>query len=124
MRLTIKIIAICLVAVSLILAACAEKKAGTEIQIIDHNLSMHKFGGDVLQSKATVEGKAKNVSNLRLSSAYISVNFYDKDGNLLQTASTSKQNWETGEIWQFNIQFISPDAWKTVRYDISASTKQ
>ena len=32
MRLTIKIIAICLVAVSLILAACAEKKAGTEIR--------------------------------------------------------------------------------------------
>jgi predicted small secreted protein len=124
MRLTIKVIAICLVVASLILAACAEKKAGNEIQIIDHNLSIHKFGGDVLQSIAAVDGNAKNISNLTLNSAYINVNFYDKDGNLLQTASTSKQNWATGEIWHFNIQFTSPDAWKTVRYDISASTNQ
>ncbi len=123
--LAIKVIAITLVLVSAIcMAACAEKNAGNEIQIIDHNLSIHKFGGDVLQSTATVDGKAKNIGNSTISSASISVNFYDKDGNLLQTASAIKQNWETGEIWHFNVQFTSPDAWKTVRYDVSVSSTQ
>lgn len=108
------------------LFACAEKNAGKEpqIQIIDHNLSIHKFGGDVLQSIATIDGRANNISNFTISSASIVVNFYDKDGNLLHTASTIKQNLAAGEIWQFNISFTSPDAWKSVRYDISVSTKQ
>jgi len=32
--------------------ACVEKKVDKEpeIQIIDHNLSLHKFGGDILQA--------------------------------------------------------------------------
>lgn len=42
------------------------------------------------------------------------VNFYDKDGNLLNTVSATKQNLEAGEIWQFNIRFTSPDAWENV----------
>ena len=127
MRPVIKVLAIVLVmALILCSVACTEKKEDTppQIQIIDHDLTIHEFGGDVLKSIAAVEGRAKNTSNLMLNSVYISVNFYDKDGNLLQTASSSKQNWEAGEIWNFNVQFTSPDAWKTVRYDISVSTEQ
>jgi hypothetical protein len=125
MRLAIRVTIICLIATSLIcLAACAGEKAGNEIQIIEHKLSIHEFGGDVLQSIAAIDGKAKNTSNLTLSSASIIVNFYDKDSNLLHTASTMKQNLATGEIWHFNIKFTDPDAWKTVHYDISTSTNQ
>ena len=123
MRLAIKVTAICLIIASLIYsAACTDRKAGTEIQIIDHNLSIHEFGGDVLQSIAAVDGKAKNITNLTLSSVSVKINFYDKNGNLLNTASTIEQNWEAGEIRHFNIKFTSPDAWKTMRYDISTST--
>jgi len=123
MKLVIEAIAIVLVmAFVSCSAASPDKNVNTEqqVQIIEHNLSIHEFGGGVLQSIATVDGKAKNISNLKISSSSISINFYDKDGNLLHTASTIKQNWGKDEIWHFIVQFNSPDAWKTVRYDISA----
>lgn len=124
MRLATRVI-ICLIATSLICpAACVGEKADNEIQIIEHTLSTHEFGGDVLQSIAAVDGKAKNTSNLTLSSASIIVNFYDKDNNLLQTASTMKQNLVPDEIWHFSIKFTGPDAWKTVHYDISISVNR
>jgi len=125
MKLASRVIIICLIATSLIcLSACVGEKAGNEIQIIEHTLSIHEFRGDVLQSIASVDGKAKNTSILTLSSASIIVNFYDKDNNFLQTASTMKQNLVPGEIWHFNIKFTGPDAWKTVHYDISTSVNR
>ena len=90
-----------------------------QLQITEHRLSVHKFGGDVLQSTAAIDGNAKNSGNVTLSSVTISVTFYDKDNNILQKASTSKQNMAVGEIWHFEVRFTSPDAWKSVRYDIN-----
>ena len=122
---TIRIIAVFLaVLASSCLFACAEKEADNEsqIQILDHNLNMHKFGGDVLQSVASADGRVKNTSDSTAGSVSIAVKFYDKDGNLLYTGTNTKQNLEANGIWIFNVQFIGPDAWKTVRYDISIST--
>lgn len=127
MRLATKFIAVFLaIAFSTFFVACAEKQANNEpqIQIIEHNLSMHKFGGDVLQSQASVTGKAKNIGNSTISSASISANFFDKDGNLLHTSSAKTQNLKAGEIWLFDVRFNSPDAWKTIRYDIAVNTQQ
>ncbi len=109
----------------IILSACAEKKVGTQPQLtlIEHNLISRNFG-DVLKSIVAVDGRAQNTGDVPLNTASITVNFYDKDGNRLHTASAVKNNLEAGEIWYFNIQFTSPDAWKTVRYDISVDTKK
>jgi hypothetical protein len=126
MRLALRITILILIAIAVIsLLSCAEKKVEkeTEIQIIDHNLSMHNFTGDVLKSIATVNGRAKNISNTTIGTASITVNFYDKDGNRLNTTSTEKQNLGSGELWIFNVQFNSSDAWKTVRYDIAANAR-
>ena len=57
--------------------ACTETKT-EELQILSHNMTVHKFSGDVLQSTAVITGKAKNISNYPLESALITINFYDK----------------------------------------------
>lgn len=98
-----------------------EVATSQQIRIVEHNLSIHKFGGDVLQSLATVEGKAENISKNMINRVSITVFFYDKNNNLLQTASTMKESWPSGEIWSFTVKFNSPDAWKTTRYTISTS---
>ena len=102
--------------------ACTETKS-EELQILSHNITVHKFSGDVLQSTAVVTGKAKNISNSPLESALITVNFYDKSDNLIATSSTTKHNLGTGEVWNFGVETKGPDAWKIANYDISGSTK-
>src|SRR4030042_371174 len=126
MKLATKFIAVFLaIAFTTFFVSCAAKQVDneTQIQILEHNLSIHKFGGDVLQSQASIDGKAKNTGSSTISSASISANFFDKDGNLLHTSSATAQNLKPGEIWLFNIRFNSPDAWKTVRYDIAVNTQ-
>ena len=104
-------------------AAEPEISSTPQIRIIEDNLSTHKFGGDVLQSLATVAGKAENTTNNVINQASITISFYDKNKTLLYTASTTKQNWSPGEIWYFTVKFNSPDAWKTTSYSISTSTE-
>ena len=127
MRLALKFIAVFLaISFSTFFVACAEKQVDNEpqIQILEHNLSMLEFSGDVLKSLASINGKAKNIGNSTISSASIVVNFFDKDGNLLHTSSAKTQDLKAGEIWLFDVRFNSPDAWKTVRYDIAVNTQQ
>lgn len=107
------------------LSACtrnSEVTTSPQIRIVEHNLSIHKFGGDVLQNLATVEGKAENTSKNMINHISIIVSFYDKNNSLLQTASTIKEGWTPGEIWNFTVKITSQDAWKTTRYTISTST--
>ena len=107
----------------LFLCACTQNRTETisELQIINHELTMHSFTGDVLKSVAAIDGRVKNISKAPISSALITVNFFDKEGNRLNTRSVIQQNFQPEEIRIFNVQFNSPDAWKTVRYDISVS---
>ena len=93
------------------------------LQIFDDNLMVHKFGGDVLQSTASVTGKARNIGSSTINFASISVSFYDKDGKLVNVSTAEAQNLEVGETWNFNVQCSGPDMWKIVNYDITVSTK-
>ncbi len=122
-KVQIAIVILIISGISSIVSCTSKPEAGNlqQISIVEHNLSIHKFGGDVLQSLASVDGKAKNISHNIIKQASISISFFDSNGNLLQTASTIKQNWQPQEIWDFTIKFSSPDAWKTTRYTISSS---
>ena len=106
------------------LCACTQKAADNQpqLQIVEHAMSFHNFG-DVLKSIVAVDGKARNIGSTTIGDASITVNFYDKDNNLLYTTSAAKKDLAVDELWYFNIRFVSPDAWKTVRYDISATAK-
>src|SRR4030042_272531 len=97
--------------------------SGGEVKILSHSMTVHEFSGGAPQSTAVVIGRAQNVSNVTVSSAMIAVNFYDKNKSLLATASAAKQNLQPGEVWDFNVKTVGPDAWKIISYDIAASTK-
>jgi hypothetical protein len=111
-----------------IFVGCATSETGGEasageLKILSHSMTVHEFTGGAPQSTAVVRGRAQNVSNVTISFAMIAVNFYDKNKNLLATASAAKQNLRPGEVWDFNVKTVGPDAWKIVGYDIAASTK-
>jgi len=111
-------------------AGCAEMSTdganlvGEELQILSHSMTTHQFTGSMPESTAVVKGRAQNISNSTINFASIAVNYYDKGGNLIGTASGVKQNLSSGEVWDFNIKLAGPDAWKSVDYDIAASASE
>jgi len=111
-------------------AGCAEMPTdgtnlvGEELQILSHSMTTHQFTGSMPESTAVVKGRAQNVAGHTLGSASIMVDFYDKHGNLIGTASGVKQNLGSGEVWDFNVKLAGPDAWKSVDYDIAASASE
>ena len=94
-----------------------------ELKILSHSMTVHEFTGGAPQSTAVVIGRAQNVSNVTVNFATIAVNFYDKNKNLIATASAVKQNLQPNEVWDFNVKTVGPDAWKSISYDIAASTE-
>jgi hypothetical protein len=126
MKRRVRIFAVALM-LSLLVGAFGCAGSGTpevgELKILSHSMTVHEFTGGAPQSTAVVRGRAQNVSNVTISFAMIAVNFYDKNKNLLATASAAKQNLQPGEVWDFSVQTVGPDAWKIVSYDIAASTK-
>jgi hypothetical protein len=120
-----RIIAITLVLPLLIAYfGCANQgELSGELKILSHSMTVHEFTAGAPQSTAVVLGRAQNVGNATIGSAMIAVNFYDKNKKLIATASAVKQNMQPGEVWDFNVKTIGPDAWKIVSYDIAASMK-
>ena len=106
------------------LVGCAKQgELSGKLKILSHSMTVHEFTGGAPQSTAVVRGRAQNVGSATIGSAMIAVNFYDKNKNLIATASAVKQNLQPGEVWDFSVQTIGPDVWKIVSYDIAASTK-
>jgi hypothetical protein len=120
-----RIIAITLVLPLLIAYfGCANQgELSGELKILSHSMTVHEFTAGAPQSTAVVLGRAQNVGNATIGSAMIAVNFYDKNKKLIATASAVKQNMQPGEVWDFNVKTVGPDAWKIVSYDIAASMK-
>jgi len=125
----VRIVAVALMLVLPVsLVGCAETHEqggslpGGELQILSHSMTTHRFTESMPESTAVVKGRAQNVSSFTINVATIAVDFYDKDGNLIDTASASRQGLGPGEVWDFNVKFIGPDSWKSVDYDIAAST--
>lgn len=108
----------------MVLVGCAKPQAPAgELRILSHRLTTHGFAGGMPQSTATVTGRAQNVGTVPINYGQIAVNYYDKDGRFLTTASAIMQNLAPGQVWDFTVLFQGSDAWKSVKYDIAASTK-
>ena len=94
------------------------------VTILKHQMSVHEFAGDVVQSIAVVTGTAENSGNTTVPSASIEASYYDKNGKLLGSASAIIENLAPGALWSFTIEFKGPDAWKAVAYDLALSTRE
>jgi hypothetical protein len=112
------------IAIALILSLIAGLVGCTgQLKILSQSMTVHEFSGSSPQSVAVVYGRAQNVSQDVIDYATIAVNFYDKNKKLVATGSADKQNLQPGEVWDFSVQTVGPDAWKIISYDIAASTK-
>ena len=119
-----------IIAIALILpllagsVGCAKQgELSGQLKILSQSMTVHEFSGGGPQSTAVVRGRAQNIGNATIGSAMIAANFYDKNKNLIATASAVKQNMQPGEVWDFNVKTVGPDAWKIISYDIAASMK-
>jgi hypothetical protein len=93
------------------------------LNIISHSMTVQKFSSDAVQGLAVVSGQAQNTGTTIISSATITVEFYDKDAKPLNTSSTVFENLQPNSIWNFSIQYIGPDSWKASTYKLSTGTK-
>ena len=126
MKRAARIVATVLILALLIASFGCAKSAtrdGGELKVLSHSMTVHEFTGGAPQSTAVVIGRAQNVSNVTVNFATIAVNFYDKNKNLIATASAVKQNLQPNEVWDFNVKTVGPDAWKSISYDLAASTE-
>lgn len=126
MRRVIKAGVTALTLVLLVYAAGCNKTEtqSSELRILSHSMTVHGFTGGTPQSTVIVTGRAQNASDITIRLATVAVNFYDKNKKLITTASAIYENLRPGEVWDFTVKTVSPDAWKIVSYDIAASTKQ
>jgi hypothetical protein len=126
MKRAARIVATVLILALLIVSfGCAKSgtRDGGELKILSHSMTVHEFTGGAPQSTAVVIGRVQNVSNVTINFATIAVNFYDRNKNLVATASSVKQDLQPNEVWDFNVKTVGLDAWKSISYDISASTE-
>ncbi len=95
-----------------------------ELRILSHSMTVHGFTGAEPQSSAVVIGRAQNTGDINMKFAVVAVKFLDKNKNLIATGSAVRGNLQPGEIWDFTVKTVGPDAWKIVSYDITGSAKQ
>jgi hypothetical protein len=100
-------------------AACRQDTAPTaKIEILNHSMTVQKFGQDP-DSVAVITGTAKNVSGNIIQKAMIEATYYDKNGQVIGTSTSSIDNLGAGYTWNFTTQFTSPDAWKIVDHKLT-----
>ncbi len=114
------------------IAGCTDQStsgSAKELKILNHSMTVHWFEAGALRpgeepnSSAVVVGRAQNISEGTISLATVAVNFYDKDKNLIATASAVRQSLQPGEFWDFGVTTVGPDAWKITSYDIATGAK-
>jgi hypothetical protein len=100
-------------------AACQQDTAPTsKIEILDHSMTVQKFGQDP-DSVAVITGTAKNTSGSIIQKAMIEATYYDKNGGVIGTSTSSIDNLGPDILWNFSTQFSSPDAWKIIDHKLT-----
>ena len=85
-------------------------------------MTVQNFSGDKPRSVAVVSGSARNTGTIAISQAVITVVFYDGDGKIIDTTSSTAKDLQPGETWNFSLQNSGTEAWKISKYAISAKT--
>jgi hypothetical protein len=100
-------------------AGCGKSAApAPQIEILSHNMTVQKFG-TAPDSVAVVTGTAKNISGYTIQKAMIEATYYDENGKIIGTSTSSIDNLAPGILWNFTTQLSSPNAWKIVNYKLN-----
>jgi hypothetical protein len=80
---------------------------GSSIQIIDPQKDIKILDDQMVKTtgKITVSGHAQNTGHYNMKYVSITVNFYDKKGNLLYSSFDGRSRITPGEIWNFEVPY-------------------
>lgn len=79
-----------------------------DIQTIDPNNDVKILNDEMTKTGADsyiISGQAQNTGKYKIRYVSISVNFYDKNGNLLYSSFDAKSYINPGETWSFKVPY-------------------
>lgn len=92
------------------------------VDILEHEM-LRENEGEISES-VSVEGRAENTSDDRLSYVEIRVRFYDANGDLLDSGIDNINDFDSGQVWRFEVSYLGfgDDAAEVDSYDIGVGT--
>jgi hypothetical protein len=90
------------------------------LEILEHEMVRSDEGGPAEQ--VSIEGRAENVSDRRLSYAEVRARFYNEQGDQIESFIDNVNDLDSGSTWAFEIMYpgIGEDAQEVDSYDIGA----
>ena len=87
-----------LILFSSVFVACSP---GSQLQVLQHNITVNEFTADAAQSVATVKGVVKNQGIWPVQNCTVIADFYDNKGYKIGTYSDTLQRLEPGQSSDF-----------------------
>jgi hypothetical protein len=109
-----------LILFSSVFVACSP---ASQLQVLQHNITINEFTADAAQSVATVKGIVKNQGIWPIQSCTVITDFYDYKGYKIGTYTDTLQRIEPGQACNFMVELKGADAWKVATYSISVVSK-
>lgn len=105
---------------SSVFVACS---ADSQIQVLQHNITINEFTADAAQSVATVKGVVQNQGIWPVQNCTVIADFYDYQGYKIGTCSESLQRIDPGQSADFKVEMKGSEAWKVAMYSVSVVCK-
>ena len=105
---------------SSVFVACS---TDSQLQVLQHNITINEFTADAAQSVATVKGVVKNQGIWPAQNCMVIADFYDYRGYKIGTYTDTFQKLEPGQTCGFKIELKGPEAWKVAMYSLSVVSK-
>ncbi|MCX6007488.1 MAG: FxLYD domain-containing protein [Chloroflexi bacterium] len=105
---------------SSVLVACSPE---SQLQVLQHNITINEFTADTAQSVATVKGVVKNQGIWPVQNCIVTADFYDYKGYKIGTYTDTLQRLDPGQACDFKVELKGTDAWKVATYKVSVVSK-
>jgi hypothetical protein len=109
-----------LILFSSVFVACSPE---SQLQVLQHNITISEFTADAAQSVATVKGIVKNQGMWPTQNCTVIADFYDYKGHKVGTRTDTLQRLELGQAGDFKVELKGYEAWKVATYSVSVVSK-
>jgi len=109
-----------LLLVSALFVACSPE---SQLQVLQHNITINEFTADAAKSVAIVKGVVKNQGIWPVQNCMVIADFYDYKGYKIGTYTDTLQRLEPGQASDFKIELRGSEAWKVATCSVSVVSK-
>ncbi len=106
--------------VSSVFIACSPE---SQLQVLQHSITVNEFTADAAQSIAAVNGAVRNQGIWPIQNCAVIVDFYDYQGYKIETNKETLQRLEPGQVCEFSVELKGTGAWKVATYRVSVVSK-